>query len=194
LNDDDVAAFVGEYRVPDALLDVGHPSTQGPFAMPDYYFELRHQQVAALQAALGVFETLGAEFERLSGRRYRAVEHYELEGSERALVCMGSTAGTAKDAGVPVVQIRSFRPFPLADVRGALADLSEIVVLDRADSPGGSPPLFAEVAATLSGSGAQVRSHVYGLGGREVHPEDIRSIVAGSEPRYVGLRGEPCPV
>jgi pyruvate ferredoxin oxidoreductase alpha subunit len=36
LPDEVVAAFVGEYRIPHALLDVQHPTTQGPFAMPDY--------------------------------------------------------------------------------------------------------------------------------------------------------------
>jgi pyruvate ferredoxin oxidoreductase alpha subunit len=107
---------------------------------------------------------------------------------------MGSTAGTAKDAGVGMLEIRSFRPFPTAAVRAWLEGRAEIVVLDRADSPGGSPPLFAEVAAALTGAGAHVRSHVYGLGGRELHPQDIRSIVDGSESHYVGLRGEPCLV
>ena len=47
-----------------------------------------------------------------------------------------------------------------------------MIVLDRADSPGGAPPLAAEVAAALYGSGATLRGHVYGLGGRDLHPED----------------------
>ena len=194
LDDRDVSGFVGEYRIPDPLLDIARPSSQGPFAMPDYYFELRYQQVAAMQAALGVFEELGEEFEQLSGRRYGSVERFEIESADTVLVCLGSTAGTAKDAGVPLLEIRSFRPFPLEVVRAALGDRAEVVVLDRADSPGGSPPLFAEVAAALAGTGVHVRSHIYGLGGRELHPEDIRSILAGREGRYVGLRGEPCPV
>lgn len=194
LDDAAVRGFVGDYRIPDPLLDVAHPSSQGPFAMPDYYFELRYQQVAALHAALDVFEELCDEFEQLSGRRCGAVEPYELDSAETVLVCLGSTAGTAKDAGVPLLEIRSFRPFPGAAVQALLDGRSEIVVLDRADSPGGSPPLFAEVAAALAGTGTPIRSHVYGLGGRELHPEDLRSIVAGLEPRYVGLRGEPCPV
>src|SRR5262249_11348323 len=44
LGDDEVRAFVGEYRIPQPLLDVSRPTSLGPFAMPDYYFELRHQQ------------------------------------------------------------------------------------------------------------------------------------------------------
>src|SRR5919205_2694825 len=41
LEDDEVKRFVGEYRIPHSLLDVAHPASHGPFAMPDYYFELR---------------------------------------------------------------------------------------------------------------------------------------------------------
>ena len=193
LDDEDVRRFVGEYRIPGALLDLSRPSSQGPFAMPDYYFELRYQQTAAMQAALEVFEALAEEFEQLSGRRYGALEPYQLDGAEAVLVCLGSTAGTAKDAGVPLLEVRSFRPFPAAALRDALSGRSDVVVLDRADSPGGAPPLFSEVAAALSGTRARIRSHVYGLGGRELHPEDVRSILAGREGRYVGLRGAPCP-
>ena len=69
-----------------------------------------------------------------------------------------------------------------------------MVVLDRADSPGGSPPLFAELAAALYGSGVDLRGHVYGLGGRDFHPDDLRELVAGAAPAYLGLRSEPCPV
>jgi hypothetical protein len=30
---------------------------------------------------------------------------------------------------------------------------------------------------------------VYGLGGRDLHPADIREILAGAAPAFVGLRG-----
>jgi pyruvate ferredoxin oxidoreductase alpha subunit len=85
----------------------------------------------------------------------------------------------------------SFRPFPHAAVAEALAHAETVVVLDRADSPGGAPPLFAELASTLYGSGAELRGHVFGLGGRDFHPEDVRALVAGESPAYVGLRSEP---
>jgi pyruvate/2-oxoacid:ferredoxin oxidoreductase alpha subunit len=52
-------------------------------------------------------------------------------------------------------------------------------VLDRADSPGGTPPLRAEVAASLYGSDVRRSGHVYGLGGRDFHPEDARALFAG---------------
>ncbi len=204
LPDDQVTAFVGDYSAAAPLLDLAHATSKGPFAMPDYYFELRHQLVAGMAAALRVFGEVADELAALTGRRYAAIEAYALDGATRGIVCLGSTGGTVKDVvdelraeGEPVglLEIRSFRPFPHARVHEALGDLETIAVLDRADSPGGRPPLFAEVAATLVGTGVGLESYVYGLGGRELHPPEIRDLLtaSGPLPSYVGMRGEPCP-
>jgi pyruvate ferredoxin oxidoreductase alpha subunit len=203
LDDDVVREFVGDYRIPNPLLDLSRPTTQGPFAMPDYYFELRHQQGAAMHAALAVFEQLAAELAALSGRRYHAAEPYALDGAEHVILCLGSSAGTVKDVvdelrdeGEPVglLELRSFRPLPREDLREALETVRIVSVLDRADSPGGAPPLFADLAAAVHGLDVELRSFVYGLGGRDLHPEDIRVVFEGHGPTYVGLRGAPCPV
>jgi pyruvate ferredoxin oxidoreductase alpha subunit len=203
LDDDDVRAFVGEYRIPNALLDVANPTTQGPFAMPDYYFELRHQQLSAMHNALGVFDELADEFGELSGRSYRSLEPYRLDGAEHAIVCLGSSGGTVKDVvdelrgkGEPVglIEVRSFRPFPGKELCAALRGLTRVAVLDRADSPGGAPPLFAEVSVAGNGVDVDLRSYVYGLGGRDLHPEDVKTIFHDElVGRYLGLRGESCP-
>jgi pyruvate ferredoxin oxidoreductase alpha subunit len=207
LGDRSVSKFIGPYRIPYPLLDLSAPTTQGPFAMPDYYYEVRHQQVAAMAAALAVFDQIANEYTALSGRSYAAIEPYLLADAERAIVCLGSTGGTVKDvvdelraegASVGLLEIRSFRPLPVTAIRAALEHVGQVAVLDRADSPGGVPPLFAEVSAVLQGGTAEVRSFVYGLGGRELHPEEIRAVLdsaAGdSAPTYLGLRGEPCHV
>jgi pyruvate ferredoxin oxidoreductase alpha subunit len=202
LPDDAVKAFVGEYCIPHPVLDTAQPTTQGPFAMPDYYYELRRAQGAAIEASLGVFCELAIEFEQLTGRSYGALEEYRLDGAARAIIALGSTAGTAKDvvdelreAGEPVglLEIRSYRPFPSAAARAALLGVEYVTVLDRADSPGGAPPLFAELAGALYGSGVDLHGSVYGLGGRDLHPEDIRAVFAGADDTYIGVRGEACP-
>ena len=121
LPDDEVTRFVGPYSVPNTVLDTTSPTTQGPFAMPDYYFELRRQQAAALETALDVIEEVALDFERLSGRRNGALEAYRLEDATRALVALGSTAGTIKDVvdelrdeheTAGLLKLVSFRPFP----------------------------------------------------------------------------------
>ncbi|HEX5800026.1 MAG TPA: transketolase C-terminal domain-containing protein [Gaiellaceae bacterium] len=201
LPDEVARRFVGEYRIPHAALDVARPTTQGPFAMPDYYYEFRRQQGAAIEGAAAVLADLAAELETLTGRRLGALEDYRLDGAETALVALGSTAGTVKDVvdelraegdEVGLLKLISFRPFPAAAVAAALGDVESVVVLDRADSPGGAPPLRAEVAAALYGSGCRLDGSVYGLGGRDLHPADVRALLAGTVPTHVGLRGPAC--
>ena len=202
LSDDEVAGFVGEYEIPHPLLDPAHATTHGPFAMPDYYFELRRQQIGALEAALVAFEQFGSEFEALSARRCRPVESYRLDDAERVIVALGSSAGTIKDVvdelrdegdRVGLLKIVSFRPFPAQAIAALLRNASAVMVLDRAASPGGAAPLLADVSTALNGQGIKVSGHVYGLGGRDLHPEDIREVFGGLASDYVGLRGEPCP-
>jgi pyruvate ferredoxin oxidoreductase alpha subunit len=142
------------------------------------------------------------EFGTLSGRQYRSLEPYALDGADHAIVCLGSSGGTVKDSvdelrrsgeKVGLLEVRSYRPFPKDAVNDALRGLRCVSVLDRADSPGGAPPLFAEVAAARRECDVELRSYVYGLGGRDLHPEDVGAVfhdeISGG---YLGLRGEPC--
>ena len=202
LPDAAVAEFVGEYRIPHAMLDVEHPTSQGPFAMPDYYFEFRRDQAAALVRVLDVLPELADELAASCGRRYSAVEEYALDGAERAIVALGSSAGTIKDVvdelraaqrHVGLLKIRAFRPLPLRELRCLLSDAADVFVLDRADSPGGAPPLAADVAFALAGEASCLHSHVYGLGGRDLHPEAVRDVFLQRAPHYVGVRGDECP-
>src|SRR5438067_5745899 len=97
LPDQAVRRFVGDYCIPHPVLDVARPTTQGPFAMPDYYYEFRRQQGAAIEAAGPAFEEVAAELALVTGRRYGVVEKYRLDGASTAIVALGSTAGTVKD-------------------------------------------------------------------------------------------------
>ena len=91
--------FVGEYRDPALRCSTSrHPTTQGPFAMPDYYFELRRQQAAALEARARASSTSSRPSSRSSpAAATRPLEAYRLDDAERAIVALGSTAGTIKD-------------------------------------------------------------------------------------------------
>jgi pyruvate ferredoxin oxidoreductase alpha subunit len=203
LDDELVRSFVGDYELDHRLLDVAHPTTQGPFAMPDYYYELRRAQTAALMFSERVLADVTVEFAHLTGRCLSALDAYAVDGADRVIVALGSSAGTIKDVvdelraegeRVGVLKVRWFRPFPAIALRHLLQDVPEVIVLDRSDSPGGAPPLSADVAFALGGSGARVRSHVYGLGGRDLHPEAIREVFADAAPFYVGVRGDGCLV
>lgn len=197
LGDESVREWVGPYEIPHALLS-GSVTTHGPFAMPDSYFELKVGQARALDAALPAFDDLARKLARRTGRRLRALDAYELDQAETAIVVIGSSAGTVKDVVdelraegrlVGALGVRSFRPFPATAVRRLLEWVDDVHVLDRALSPGGAAPLYAEVAAALYGSlDVRLHSHVYGLGGRDLLPEHVRAVYDGTAPNFLGLR------
>jgi len=202
LDDAEVRGWVGEYQLPYSLLDTQNPITVGPFAMPDSYFELRYAIEQALERVPAALDDLTQQYARLSGRAYHLVESYGLEDADRAIVAIGSTAGTTKDVvdalrqrgeKVGLLELRLFRPFPAKALREALAKVSKVAVLDRAMSLGAFPPLFAEVSAALYGSPVQLQSYVYGLGGREIYTEDLEQVFAELQKplgpsRFIGLK------
>ncbi|MCL6641815.1 MAG: pyruvate ferredoxin oxidoreductase [Candidatus Bipolaricaulota bacterium] len=208
LPDESVREFVGQYEPLYPLLDTDRPTTQGPFALPDYYFELKRQQVDALEAARTVWLELQERFAETSGRRYEGFfEEYKLSDAEYALVILSSTAGTAKVVidrlrrkGVKVGLLKPwlFRPFPAEEIAQALAHAHAIAVLDRAISFGSWGPMYLEISAALGRylhEKPVLYNYIYGLGGRDTPPESIASVVTDMQNeldprvlRYLGLR------
>jgi pyruvate ferredoxin oxidoreductase alpha subunit len=204
LDDKVVQDFVGDYKIPYPLLNLDKVTTQGPFDMPDYYFEHKRQQQDAMEAFPEVLDKITEEYAKITNRSYGAIESYKLDDAERAIVVLGSTAGTVKDivdelreAGekVGVLKIRSFRPFPDEKIRTILTGLKSVAVFDRAMSFGSHGPLFSEVSRALYGSDVKLSNYIYGLGGRDLFPADIKKIYEElkqpslqNDMRYIGLR------
>ena len=72
----------------------------------------------------------------------RPFEAYRLEDAERAVVMIGSAAGTTKDAidrlrekgeKVGLLKIRLYRPFPADAIAEALKNVKAVAVMDRAE-------------------------------------------------------------
>jgi len=211
LPDEAVRDFIGTYKPAHSLLDVEHPATYGPMDLPNYFFEHKRQQAAAMEKALEVVPPVGEEYGQLTGRYYGLMEGYRLEDAEFATVVLGSTAGTTRvvvdelrDRGVKagLLKIRCFRPFPAAAVVQALGDKKAIAVLDRSLSFGAQGnPLFLEVVTALftHGFSPKVVNYVYGLGGRDTVPAQIHRVyqdlveieregLTGPTLRYLGVR------
>ena len=83
-----------------------------------------------------------------------------------------------KGQRVGVMTLRIFRPFPEVELACGIGHARAIAVLDRAEgfnAVGG--PLAPEVRSALyKKSNADVFDYVYGLGGRDLKPEMIRSV------------------
>ncbi|MGD1060021.1 MAG: pyruvate ferredoxin oxidoreductase, partial [Methanomassiliicoccales archaeon] len=205
LEDEVVRKFVGEYKWKRALLDIKNPITMGPFDWTDYYFEHKYQEAQAMLKVPGIAREVAEEFHALSGREYDLVEPYKLDDADYAIVAMGSTAGTLKEIvdglraegnKVGSLKIRLFRPFPQEDVSKALEGLKGVAVLDRALSIGSTGPMFPEVRSALYDADDRPRltNYVYGLGGRDVRPDELRSVYKalmrneGETMNYLGVR------
>jgi len=205
VNDDDVARkFVGEYAPKHSLLNVDNPETFGSFALPNYYFEFKKQQVDAMENARRVILEVGKEYGELTGRAYGHLDPYLCDDAEVVIVGLGSTMGTAKEAAdqvraedgikAGVLKVRTFRPFPGEEIRKALGRARVVGVMDRAISFGLGGPLYHEVRSHCYGAQAPLVNFIYGLGGRDLKLEDVRDsfrTLAGTKQsgvQYIGVR------
>jgi pyruvate ferredoxin oxidoreductase alpha subunit len=125
----------------------------------------------------------------LTGRQYKPVETYKAEGADTLILAMGSICETASIAvdemrasgkKVGLVNLRLWRPLPTEELKKVLSSAKDVVVLDRALTPGGAnSPLTSEIRALMYGE--SVRPNIYcmvaGLGGRDVTPADIATMV-----------------
>jgi pyruvate ferredoxin oxidoreductase alpha subunit len=186
LEDDKVKAFVGEYAPEESLLK--GPLSIGPYDMPSYYMEHKYQQALAMKNAKKVILDVAKEFKAISGRGYGLFEEYRMEDAERALVLIGSSAGTAKAVvenlrakgeKVGLVKLRSFRPFPAEELAKALARAKAVAVMDKSEGFSGcGGPVFADTRSACYGlgEGPKIVNFIYGLGGRDVRVDDIASV------------------
>ena len=211
LEDEEVRSFVGEYEPENYLPNPDCPMAVGPYSVTDYYMEAKRNQAEGMRHVEQVVLDIAKEFAELSGREYGLFEAYRLEDAERAVVMIGSAAGTTKDAidrlrekgeKVGLLKIRLYRPFPADAIAEALKNVKAVAVMDRAEgysNHGG--PLGADVMAALfrARSTALATNIIYGLGGRDVRVEDMEQVFedlqtmidqndAGETYRYMGLR------
>ena len=200
LTDDVVKQFVGTRQFPNVLthegttapfkLDPENPMTIGPLALQNYYFEFKRQQEEAMENALSVIQKVNSEYAEISGRSYGngLIEAYCLKDAEVAAVCLGSTAGTMKtivdglrQEGVKagLLRLRTFRPLPVEEIRRALRNVKAVAVMDRCISFGGNGgPLFHEMRHMFYDVNPRPYfvNYIYGLGGRDTSPQELRTI------------------
>ena len=212
IEDEKVKKFVGKYKPEHYLLDRENPIAIGPLDLQAHLFEHKTQQAMAMRNAKKVILDVAKDFEKMTGRKYGFFEEYKMDDAEVVVVCMNSTAGTAKftadklrEQGVKagVLKVRVFRPFPAEEIAKALSKAKAVAVLDKADSlnaVGGA--LFEDVTSGMFVNKTYVPTvnYVYGIGGRDTKSDDIESVYndlleiaktgdIGNPYRYLGVRG-----
>ncbi len=165
----------------------------GAYATPVYYMEAKRAQAQAMIDAKDVIKNVSKEFGDITGRYYDLIEKYEMDDAETAVIMIGSSAGTAKEAiqelrakgqKVGLIKVRAFRPFPGKEIVDAIKDLKAVAVMDKDDSFNGHcGPMYAEICAALVSAGASSKAvnYIYGLGGRDVKVSSICKVFAELE-------------
>ena len=209
--DEKVKEFVGTYKPKHYLLNDKEPIAVGPLDLQAYLFEHKAQQAEAMKNAKEVILNVAKDFEKMTGRKYSFFEEYKTEDADFVIICMNSTAGTAKyeadklrEQGIKagVLKLRVFRPFPAEEIAKAISHVKAVAVLDKADglnAVGG--PLFTDVTSGLYTNGVQIPtlSYIYGIGGRDIKAEEIGTVYKDLSEvakfgkvenpyRYLGLR------
>lgn len=213
LEDDKVKEFVGTYKPEHYLLNPNESMSVGPLDLQAYLFEHKYQEAEAMRNAKKVIAEVAKDFEKITGRKYSFFEEYKMEDAEYVVVCMNSTAGTAKFTvdelrakGVKagLLKVRMYRPFPTEEIAKALSkdSIKSIAILDKSDSlnaAGGA--LYTDVTSAMYANKVYVPavSYIYGIGGRDTTSDQIESVFEDLQKinkddkvenpyRYVGLR------
>ncbi|HSI80816.1 MAG TPA: transketolase C-terminal domain-containing protein [Solirubrobacterales bacterium] len=180
-----VDAFLPPFE-PGIVLDPDAPMTIGSLVGPEAFTEVKYLMHAKQMQALDAIPTIAAEFAEAFGRESGdLLSHYRTEDAETVVVALGSVLGTIaetvdelRDEGVKIgaVGVKCFRPYPLEEVRAALADADRIVVVEKAFAVGAGGIVGQNVRLALSGLPARVHDVVAGLGGRPITKKSLRGL------------------
>ncbi len=182
----DVDKFLPSYR-PKYKLDIGEPHTFGGLTSPEWYYELRYKIQDAMLDALDVIKETGADYAKITGRKYGLIDEYRTAGAEYLLIAAGAISQTAKDAvdalrernkKIGLARIRVFRPFPKDDIKRIIKKVKAVGVIDRDISFGSEGIFFQEVKSAVYNEKYHppIYGFIAGLGGRDVSIKDITKI------------------
>ncbi len=161
------------------------PVTMGPLVGPDWYYEIKYQQVVAMRNALNVINKVGKDFDKKFGRRYGLLKTYRVEDAEYIIITYGAAWEFAMEAidkarndGVKIggIGITSMRPFPEEEIVKILQDKKAFVTVDKALYFGiSTSPVHMDILATLYKYDVRIPciNVVHGIGQRTMFVKDF---------------------
>ncbi|MBK7001980.1 MAG: pyruvate ferredoxin oxidoreductase [Rhodoferax sp.] len=172
---------------PRQVLDPSEPVTIGAMVGPEAFAEVRYLAHAKQMQALELLPHLATEFQQVFGRDSGGlVRPYRLEDAETIVIGLGSVLGTIKDTvddmraegiKIGVLGITSFRPFPIAAIRDAVAGAKRVVVLEKCFAVGIGGIVSRDVRMALRNLPVSVLTVVAGLGGRAITKASLHKML-----------------
>lgn len=211
LDKNEVGKFLDPVYKPKYVLHPDKPISIGLLGVPDYYFELRRQQVEALEKAKEVILKVDKEYKKLFGRGYGLFETYKIKDVEAIFLTVGSMTGTARVAvdrlrekgnKVGVLKLRVFRPQPYKEIYEAVKHAKVFAVVDRNLEPGAyGGVVFGEVRSAFydHDEKPEIINFIIGLGGRDITVKNFEEMAdkalkvvetgkVEKDVEYIGLR------
>lgn len=176
---------------PRQVLDPQEPVSIGAMVGPEAFTEVRYLAHLRQMHALAEIPLVAARYAALTGRDSGGlVRGYRLDDARTVIVALGSVLGTLKDAvdelreagrAVGVLGITSFRPFPLAAVREALAGADSVIVVEKALAVGIGGIVSENIRTALAGMPTRTRTVIAGLGGRPILKSSLAQMICAAE-------------
>ena len=160
------------------------PSALGGIAQGDTYYKFKYRAQQDMERAFDLIEQVGAEYEKLTGRRYGITKEWFLNDAETLIITSGTCTGTArmvvkklreKGEKAGLLRLRVFRPFPKKVLYEKVKRAKKIIVIDRNIGLGVGGVFAQEIRAALYNYGEckPVFGFIDGIGGKDITPEDI---------------------
>lgn len=173
---------------PRQTLDPDDPMTIGAMVGPEAFTEVRYLQHYKHVQALDVIPRVAGEFQTRFGRTSGGLlDCYHCEGAETIVLALGSVVGTLaevidelRESGTRVgaIALKTFRPFPIEELRAALAQARRVIVLKRALAVGVGGIVSADLRAALAGLPVEAHTVIAGLGGRAITRKSLHGLLA----------------
>ncbi len=172
-------------------LTSANPHMQGTSQNSDIFFQNREASNKYYNKTCDIVQDVFDKICDVTGRKYHLFDYYGDKDATNVIVAMGSVTGTirgvidylnAEHGGhYSLLSVRLYRPFSNEYFLNALPKtVRRICVLDRTKEPGASgEPLYLDVVQALYSSSIspKILCGRYGLGGKDVSPSDIYSVI-----------------
>ena len=169
--------------VPRQILDPEAPISIGAMVGPEAFTEVRYIAHKKQKEALKLIPQINKEFKKIFGRDSGGlISTSNTEGADTVIVTLGSVIGTIEEAldeqdeKIGSLTIRSFRPFPLEEIRSALQNAKRVVVFEKCFAVGIGGIVANNVRMAMSGTNIPVYEVIGGLGGRPIIRKSLHKL------------------
>ena len=178
---------LAEFRA--RALNPDHPVIRGTAENPDVYFQHCEAANPFYNALPDIVQDYMDKISKITGRSYHLFDYYGAPDADRIVIAIGSVTDICKDVTdalnahgekVGVLNVHLYRPFSVKHFLEQIpSTVKKIAVLDRTREPGAiGEPLYLDVVSAVASSGRSIKvcGGRYGLGSKDVIPEDIMAV------------------